>query len=259
MMRAAATGRVALLSVAVVLISLAAAACRAGGDERSMPARADAPILLFNGAGASPADVAALETILRSEHLAYSTADSRQLNGMTESRIGEYRLLIVPGGSFEVIGKSLAASTTVQIRTAIRNGLNYLGICAGAFFGGNSPYNGLNLTSGARFRFYAAEARGIRRQVVAIAFPGNQTLDQYWEDGPQLTGWGAVISRFPDGTPAAVEGAFGNGWVMLTGVHPEAPASWRRGLSFRTSPETTIAYAAKLIRAALNRESLPHY
>ena len=221
MTRAAATGRVALLSGAAVLIALAANACRAGGDERRMPAHAGAPVLLFNGAGASPADVAAIQTILRSEHLAYDAADSRQLNGMAESRIGEYRLLIVPGG--------------------------------------NSPYNGLNLTSGARFGFYAAEARGIRKQVVAITFPGNQTLDQYWEDGPQLTGWGSVISKFPDGTPAAVEGTFGNGWVMLTGIHPEAPANWRRGLSFRTSPETNIAYAAKLIRAALNRESLPHY
>lgn len=259
MTRAAATGRVALLSGAAVLIALAATACRAGGDERRMPAHAGAPVLLFNGAGASPADVAAIQTILRSEHLAYDAADSRQLNGMAESRIGEYRLLIVPGGNFELIGKGLAANTTVQIRTAIRNGLNYLGICAGAFFGGNSPYNGLNLTSGARFGFYAAEARGIRKQVVAITFPGNQTLDQYWEDGPQLTGWGSVISKFPDGTPAAVEGTFGNGWVMLTGIHPEAPANWRRGLSFRTSPETNIAYAAKLIRAALNRESLPHY
>jgi glutamine amidotransferase-like uncharacterized protein len=140
-----------------------------------------------------------------------------------------------------------------------KSGLNYLGICAGAFFAGKSPDNGLNLTSGSRFEFYAAEARGIRKAAAAITAAGGQTLDEYWEDGPQLTGWGAVVGKYPDGTPAIVEGTFGNGWVILTGFHPEAPASWRRGMDFRTPVNIDNAYAATLIRAALNRELLPHY
>ena len=47
--------------------------------------------------------------------------------------------------------------------------------------------------------------------------------------------------------------------MILTGVHPEAPASWRHGMDFRTPINVDNAYAATLIRAALNRESLPHY
>ena len=178
---------------------------------------------------------------------------------MSESNIRAYRLLIVPGGNFEQLGDSLTSSTAMNIRNAIRDGLSYLGICAGAFFAGNSPYNGLNLTSGLRFEFYAAEARGIRKAAVAISAAGGQTLDQYWEDGPQLSGWGVVVGKYPDGTAAVVEGTFGSGWVILTGVHPEAPASWRRGMDFRTSVNIDNAYAATLIRAALNRELLPHY
>ena len=225
-----------------------------------MPAHGNvASTLLFNGTGTSAGDVAALEKILHSEHLDYSTVNSPQLNGMSESQIQEYHLLIVPGGDFERLGNSLALSTTANMRNAIYSGLNYLGFCAGAFFAGNSPYNGLNLTSGLRFGFYAAEARGIRKAVVAITAAGGQTLDQYWEDGPQLNGWGAVVGKYPDGTSAIVEGTFGNGWVILTGVHPEAPASWRRGMNFRTSVNIDNAYAATLIRAALNRELLPHY
>jgi glutamine amidotransferase-like uncharacterized protein len=218
-----------------------------------------APILLFNGNGTSPGDVAALEAILSSERLSYATVNSSRLNRMSESQMREYRLLIMPGGNFEKIGNWLASGTTANIRNAVHGGLNYLGICAGAFFAGNSPYNGLNLTSGARFGFYAAEARGIRKAAVAIAAAGGQTLDQYWEDGPQLTGWGAVVGKYPDGTPAIVEGTSGNGWVVLAGVHPEAPAGWRRGMDFRTPAELDNAYAATLIRAALNREELPHY
>jgi glutamine amidotransferase-like uncharacterized protein len=68
-----------------------------------------------------------------------------------------------------------------------------------------------------------------------------------------------VVARYPDQTPAIVEGAFGDGWLILSGVHPEAPASWRRGMSFQTSADADNAYAAALIRAALNREPIPHF
>ena len=241
--------RLVLTRACIVLAAAAFAACQPG----------NAPILLFNGTGTSPGDVAALEEILSSERLNYATVSSRQLNGMSEPRLREYRLLIVPGGNFERIGNGLTASATANIRKAVQGGLNYLGLCAGAFFAGNSPYNGLNLTAGARFGFYAAEGRGIRKAPVAVTAAGGQTLEQYWEDGPQLTGWGAVAGKYPDGTPAIVEGTFGSGWMILSGVHPEAPASWRRGMDFRTPVHLDNTYAARLIRAALTREMLPHY
>ena len=91
------------------------------------------------------------------------------MNEMSELQIRGFRLLIVPGGNFIDIGNSVTSTTTANIRSAVRNGLSYLGICARAFFAGNSPYNGLNLTSGVRFSFYAAESRGIRKAAVAVA------------------------------------------------------------------------------------------
>ena len=248
-----AMARLVLTTLCAFLTSTALTACRGGGAVKITP------ILLFNGTGTSPGDVEALEEILRGDHLRYSLIDSRQLNRMSESQLREFRLLMVPGGNFERIGNNLTSSATANVRGAVRNGLNYLGICAGAFFAGSSPFNGLNLTGGARFGFYAAEAQGIRKSAVAITDAGGRMLDQYWEDGPELTGWGAVVGKYPDGSPAVVEGSFGNGWVILTGVHPEAPASWRRGMDFRTPVELDRAYAATLIRAALNRESLPHF
>ena len=213
-----------------------------------------APILLFSGTGTSRGDVAAVETVLRRNHLEYSTVSSRALNGMGLPEMQGHRLLIVPGGNFVQIGNNLTPRTTANIREAVKGGLNYLGICAGAFFAGNSPYNGLNLTSGVRFGFYAAENQGIRKAAVAITTAGGQTLEQYWEDGPELTGWGAVVGRYSDATPAFVEGTFGSGWVILSGVHPEAPESWRRGMEFKTPVDQDHAYAATLIRAALARK-----
>jgi glutamine amidotransferase-like uncharacterized protein len=216
-------------------------------------------ILLFNGNGTSSNDVAAIEKTLNESDFSYTTANSQQLNEMGESQLRAYRLLIVPGGNFEQIGNGLTSSATADVRNAVRSGLNYLGICAGAFFAGETPYNGLNLTSGVKFTFYALEDRGIRKAAVEIATAGSPALTHYWEDGPQLTGWGAVVARYPDGTPAIVEGRVGDGWVILSGIHPEAPESWRGGLTFNTSARVDNAYAATLIRAALNRIRLEHY
>jgi len=237
----------------VFSLILVATACKGPGNTT-------APILLFNGTGTSANDVAAIETILENNHLSYSTANSSQLNGMSESQMRRYRLLIIPGGNFIDMGNSLAKSTTANIHNAVQHGLNYLGICAGGFLAGKSGYyNGLNLAAGVTFGFYSAENQGIHKAVVAIAGPGTPWLDQYWEDGPQFTGWGAVAAKYPDGTPAIVEGTCGRGWVILTGIHAEAPAAWRNGMTFNTPVSTDIAYALLLIRNALNRVALPHY
>jgi glutamine amidotransferase-like uncharacterized protein len=217
------------------------------------------PILLFNGAGTSPDDVAAIEAILNDNHLEYAKVSSWVLNGMSASQLLGYRLMIVPGGNFIDIGHGLTSSTTANIHRAVQGGLNYLGICAGAFLAGHGPYKSLNLTSGVQFDFYADESRGIRKAAVAISTIGAPPLEQYWEDGPQLTGWGTVVGRYPDGTPAIVEGNSGKGWVILTGVHPEAPAKWRRGMTFKTPASVDHAYALALIDAALHGTSLPHF
>ena len=227
---------------------------RASGSDRS------APILLFRGTGTSLNDVEALEAILKSNNIDYSTADTSKLNTMDEARIRRYRLLIIPGGNFVEMGTGLTPGATANIRNSVQSGLNYLGICAGGFLAGNyrPPYNGFDLTSGVQFHFYGAESRGIHRAAVPISAAGGSTLVQYWEDGPEFTGWGNVIGRYPDGTAAIVEGSFGNGWVILSGVHPEAPESWRRGMAFSTPASVDHAFALTLIQAALNHVSLSH-
>ena len=217
-------------------------------------------ILLFVGKGTSSSDVSAVEAILSDNNLSYATATSSQLNGMSQSTLETYKLLIVPGGNSITIGNNLHSATTTNIHNAVINGgLHYLGICAGGFFGGYSIYNGLNLTNGVWFNFYADYNKGIHKEAVEVSSPNASPLDQYWQDGPQFTGWGSIVGKYPDGTPAIVEGTSGKGWVMLSGVHPEAPASWRTGMTFTTSVATDNAYAGTLINAALNGTSLAHY
>ena len=179
---------------------------------------------------------------------------------MTDAGISRYRLMIVPGGNFVDMGNGLSPVAIARIHDGVQHGLNYLGLCAGAFLAGSfpAPYRSLNLTSGVQFHFYAA-VREVHKAAVAITIARGSTVDQYWEDGPQLTGWGSAVARYPDGTPAIVQGPFGTGWIVLTGVHPEAPDSWRRGMTFSTPASTDNAFAAALVLAALNRTPLPHF
>ena len=219
-------------------------------------------VLLFVGTGTSSPDVAAVKTILGNLKLTYATATSSQLNAMNESAMKTYKLFLMPGGNAITISKYLTHTTTTNLHNAIVNdGLHYLGICAGGFFAGSSGiYSYLNLTPpGVWFNYYADEFKGIHKEAVEITGSNGTKLDQYWENGPQLSGWGQVVGKYPDGTPAITEGKSGNGWVILCGVHPEAPQSWRTGMTFTTSVAVDNAYAQTLVTAALNGTSLPHF
>lgn len=237
---------VAALSSAVIML---VSACDIG-------TRAPAQILLFSGTGTSANDVQAIGSLLAERGLEYHTIDSAHLKALSLDELHAYRLLIVPGGNFEDMGKALDRATSVRVREAVQGGLNYLGVCAGAFLAGDSPYNGLDLTDGVRFSFYSAETRGIRKAAVRITSPGFAPIDHYWEDGPELSGWGHPVARYPDGKPAVVEGHSGRGWVVLVGTHPEAPVSWRGDLEFSTPASDSLAYAIRLIEAALAGRSI---
>src|SRR5215467_10641524 len=177
-----------LLNAALLLAVTASWGCSDHGErasaEATAPSESIAPILLFNGKGTSRGDVAAFETILNDAHLDYAVLNSSRLKEMSQAQLRQHRLLIIPGGNFIDIGNGLTPGAAANVRNAVHEGLNYLGVCAGAFLAGDLRYNGLNLTSGVTFGFYSAETRGIRKTALAIATPGAGTLDQYWEDGP---------------------------------------------------------------------------
>jgi hypothetical protein len=232
-----------------------------GGEQAIVAQQAQAAtILIFNGTGTSATDVTAVENVVKNAGLTYATANSSQLDTMTQANLAAYKLFIVPGGNSITIGNHLSSTATNNVRNAVgQNGLNYLGMCAGGFFGGYSKYNGIDLTSGVWFSLYADYYKGINKEPVSVSFPIQGKLDIYWQDGPSLSGWGNVVGKYPNGDAAIVEGKWGKGFVLLSGVHPEAPANWRTGMNFYTPLDVDLAYAATLLTSALNGISLPHY
>jgi len=160
-----------IIQLIACITSVALTGCDPPAADKDPP-----PILLFNGKGTSGNDVAAVEKILKDNHLKYSTVNSKQLNGMSESQLMAYRLMIIPGGNYITIGNSLTTNTTANIHNAVQGGLNYLGICAGGLLAGDAPCHSLNLT-GVRFGFYAVVNRGVHKAAVAIASAGTPLLE----------------------------------------------------------------------------------
>ncbi len=242
--------------IPISVIALVAAVLLLPKGCRRTKSNDPAPILLFNGTGTSPNDVTAFETILKQGGYGYDTADSARLNAMSAEQLSAYRLLLIPGGNYQVMGRNLSPETTDRMRQAVQEGVNYLGICAGGLLAGKADVNSLNLTSGVTFDFYAVVNRGIHKAAVPITCADMPVIEHYWEDGPQFTGWGNIVGRYPDETPAVVEGTAGKGWVILCGFHPEAPEKWRKRMNFSTNAQAANQYALTLIDAALNGRSL---
>ncbi len=250
--------RLTLLSV----LCLALVGCNKQTVKAPVPELTGKTVLLFNGTGTTSTDVAAVKTVLNMLGQAFTTVNSAEMNSMPEATLAGYTLLIVPGGNSITIGNNLSKQTTQKIRQAVQgNGLHYLGICAGAFLaGGGDEYNNINLANGRWFTMYSSPKHiASENLILAAAFQGSNRLDVYWQDGPYLQGWGDVVAKYPNGQPAIVEGQSGMGWMVLTGIHAEAPAGWRTCCTFTTSLATDLAWAAQEIVAARDRAPLPHF
>ena len=122
--RVASTPRLILVIAALVApITLLGCGSRSGGQSaEALPPAIPAaePVLLYDGTGASASDVLAVEAVLGTLGVGYATADSSQLNAMSEPQLGGYKLLIVPGGNSITIGENLTGDTASTIRGAVQ-------------------------------------------------------------------------------------------------------------------------------------------
>ena len=95
-------------------------------------AGASTPVLIFNGTGTSSTDVTAVENVVKTAGLGFKTANSSQLDAMSQAELAAYKLFIVPGGDSIKIGNNLTSKASMNVRNAVaQNGLNYLGFLEG--------------------------------------------------------------------------------------------------------------------------------
>jgi glutamine amidotransferase-like uncharacterized protein len=117
-----------------------------------------------------------------------------------------------------------------EIRTFVRGGGRYLGICLGAYLAGATP--GFALLPGDTDQYIASRGTTVYSDVdtvVRVYWRGRErTL--FFQDGPYF--WirpgtdAKVIATYPNGTIAAMVAGFGAGRVAVVGPHPEADDDW---------------------------------
>jgi hypothetical protein len=247
---------------AVIGLALAGTAC----DPTSSPTT-----LIFDGAGTSESDYQALAAILSSHGIGSTTVNSSQLAALSPAALAKYQLIIWPGGDSIAQNNSLDAATRERVREAVTvAGVSYAGFCAGAFIAvgpppatGGTPKWGLSIIDDDYVQAYSPNGPGAPLPVAAmveIGFPDGTSRDLVWWDGPFLPQIpSGVIAKYPDHSPAMIEQEAGKGFVVLTGVHPEAPQAWRdeQKLVDMDGLDTDVAW--KLIQAALTRTRLPAF
>jgi len=217
-----------------------------------------AEVLFYNGAGATSGEIADLEAMITRAGYTYTAVNAPELAAMTEAEIATYKLIVWPGGNSITQGNALyqanpAIFTNVH-NAVVKSGVSYIGFCAGSFIAETSSvYHTFDIARH-YFNFYKQNAI----DMVSLEFPQGSNMNVVYWNGP-VVNFGYTIARFPNNAEAIGEDFVGNGFVILSGLHPEAALNW--GVSGYTAAEQTVDnnYAVTLIKAAYTRSLLPHY
>ncbi len=221
--------------------------------------------LLFAGSGTWSAEVSSLKAILDSHGASYQVVSSSQLNGLSLEQLGDFGVLIFPGGSGGTQASSLTSATHERIRRAVQElGVGYTGFCAGAFIAvapapapGRDVVYGLGVVDGQVLDYYYLENQGVTASMTLLTLADGSTRDVLWYGGPVTPeGPGDVIARYPNGDAAISQMDSGMGLVVIAGGHPGVPASSKSALGLRDSDGDDFELTWGLIRAAMKHERL---
>jgi glutamine amidotransferase-like uncharacterized protein len=227
-------------------------------------------ILLYNGSGVWSPEVASLRGIFNEHGASFDEVSSDELNAMSAEELGKYGAIVWPGGLGGTQSASLTTQTKDNLRKAVREqGVGYIGFCAGAFVAvsptpasGKAPSYGLSIVDGTELPYYYLESDFERSGETDIAmtletFADGSTRDLVWYGGPVVTsGANSVIAKYPNGDAAISQMWSGNGWVILSAVHPTAPQSVRDTYALDDADGTDLDLAWKLVDAAVHQTAL---
>ncbi|WP_406300148.1 BPL-N domain-containing protein [Embleya sp. NBC_00888] len=168
------------------------------------------------------------------------------------------KLYVQPGGGsdLERTWRDLKGSAEV-VRTWVREGGSYLGLCFGAYLAGGNP--GFGLLPGDTNGYIDSPDATVpdeRDTVVPVKWKG-KPRHMYFQDGPAFfLNKGAdsdVLATYPNGDAAVVVAPYGKGRVGVSGPHPEAGESWyaEKGLHNPDGIRFDLAY--ELIEATAGR------
>ena len=265
------TGAFGLLGIfGVAVVSLLSGCAYPLGDTSFQagvpPIRGEAKVLLLSGSGTWPAEISSLEKILKEHGIQSRQATSQQMENLDLDSLASYSLLVVPGGNAITLTAELSKKTRLNVRTAVRDrGMSYLGFCAGAWMaispGGNAteaPSYGFGLIDGPLQQEAAYQRSGSAYTIAEAIFPGGSKRSLLWWGGPITPeGEGTVVARYPDGGAAISQIPVGQGWAVLSGLHPAATPEVFEALGLDPATPSSLDYAWTLLQSALTKTALP--
>ncbi|MEV0123249.1 BPL-N domain-containing protein [Streptomyces sp. NPDC050703] len=245
-----------VLIAALVAAALSAAGC-APSSSAGEPRPAERPLaVIYDGPQGCPDCAPAVAKVLRKAPRHYRIRFVKA--PVKASDLAGAKLYVQPGGGadLERTWRDLKESADV-LRTWVREGGSYLGLCFGAYLAGRNP--GFGLLPGDAGGY--TDSRGAvvdddRDTVLKVMWRG-KPRHMYFQDGPVFHfGRGAdatsveVLATYPgNGLPAAAVARYGKGRVGVSGPHPEADASWYEGAGLKNPDGVRPDLAYDLIEA----------
>lgn len=217
-------------------------------------------VLIYAGDAAAYDDPEALAAIAESKGLTHQSVTSAELNQMSLDDLAKFGTIAWPGGYAGQMSDSLTAQTRDNIRRAVQErGVSFVGICAGAFIAVSPDTSwGLSIVKAETLPYYHLEDEGTDDAMVGIKLTQGSDRQLVWWGGPYLPEWqGGVIARYSDNNqPAIAQTWSGNGLVILSGPHPEAPENWRSKLGLSDSDGLDQEIAGQMLVAAAKQQPM---
>lgn len=190
--------------------------------------------VVFAGAGTCDGCAEAVALLLQQQQYQVRLVDEHQLQTATLQGASLY---VQPGGSDDIMDTLtvLSASQIQSIRDFVKQGGNYLGICAGGYLAGQYT----DQAAGSK-AFALVELAEIDQEItgdnsaqfISLRLPGEaSTRNVYYQAGPHfgstLPANGKALAYYAGSNHIAARiSDYGKGRVGLIGPHYEADASW---------------------------------
>ena len=172
----------------------------------------------------------AADLVAKSNHrFAIVMAGPGSSTPLTDALIERSALYVQPGGGELKPAYRKLKSYRGVLRSHIKNGGRYLGLCLGGYLAGSSP--GFDLMPGDTNQYIVSKGATVSHEddtVVSLSWHGS-SREVYFQDGPYFDVDERLVdvqARYPNRTIASLTCGFGLGRVAVCGPHPEASPDW---------------------------------
>ena len=220
--------------IILIVISLQMISCK---NEKTTFSSAD--IAVYSDKGAWDQSVTALENMFQWMGMSTALIDADYINN---NSLDGFKIICFPGGDMYQYSQDISETGKEKIRSFVRNGGGYIGICGGAYFasetviwqGNQLPMTPLSLFKGSAEGTINAivpyPQRGMCQvnivdtvHAITHSISTPQWILYYW--GPVLkpnTSETTVLGKYNAvNQPAILAFDYGLGKVFITGTHPE--------------------------------------